>query len=153
MTSGVIFLFYSKRAVYACAFVFGGTVYGAVETLWRGHTHPTMLLVGGVCFAVMYGINTHFRPRTLAAALIGCTVITSAELLSGCIFNLWLGLDVWDYSGMRCNLFGQICLRYSVYWALLSMPAFRLCGILEKAVYSASAAPASSSAENSSSSL
>lgn len=145
-------MFYRKNVGYVSAFLFGGAVYGAIETLWRGHTHPTMILVGGVCFAAMYFIRLRFRPSLIAAAAAGCAVITSAELLSGCIFNLWLGLDVWDYGGEPFNLLGQICLRYCIYWAILSVPAFAMCGVLEKAVgdYSASAASAS---ENSSLSL
>ena len=147
---------------YASAFAFGGAVYGAVETLWRGHTHPTMLFVGGFCFFVMYRINLKMRPNAIRAAFIGGAVITSAELLSGCVLNLWLGLNVWDYSGLRFNLAGQICLLYSFFWMLLSVPAFALCGVLEKAsayvreLYSAEpslTASASSDSENSPSSL
>lgn len=156
MASGVIFLKFRNPAEYLCAFVFGGVVYGAVETLWRGHTHPTMLFVGGVCFFAMYLMNKRSRPKPWLAAVYGCAVITTAELLSGVVFNLWLGLDVWDYSALPFNLSGQICLRYSFFWAVLSVPAFKMCGLLEKAVTDAgnySAASEASASENSSSSL
>ncbi len=147
---------------YLSAFAFGGTVYGAVETLWRGYTHPTMIFVGGLCFFVMYRINLKVRPNAIRAAFIGGAVITTAEFLFGCALNLWLGLDVWDYSGFRFNLAGQICLLYSFLWMLLSVPAFALCGVFEKAsacvreIYStdpSSATSDSSDSENSSLSL
>lgn len=146
----------------AAAFALGGTAYGAVETLWRGHTHPTMIFVGGLCFFAMYRINQALRPNVIRAAVIGGAVITTTELLSGCILNLWLEFDVWDYSGLRFNLAGQICLLYSFLWMILSVPAFALCSVFEKAsacvreIYSAdpsSATSASSDSENSSLSL
>lgn len=41
----------------------------------------------------------------------------------GCIVNLWLGWDVWDYSGMVFNILGQVCLAYWMLWVALSLPA------------------------------
>lgn len=131
------------------AFVFGGVLYGAVETLWRGYTHPTMLIVGGICFAVIYELGCVFGRRPiLTEAVTGAVVITSAELISGCICNLWLGMDVWDYSDRALNLYGQICALYSLYWAILSPAAFYLCRVICLAVgddaHSASAAASAS---------
>ena len=37
-------------------------------------------------------------PVALQAAA-GAAVVLAVEFASGCILNLWLGLDVWDYSG------------------------------------------------------
>lgn len=54
--------------------------------------------------------------------LIGSIVITSIEFLSGCIVNVWLKMDIWDYSAMPINILGQICPIYSLLWALLSIP-------------------------------
>ena len=31
-------------------FSFGALGYGLIEILWRGHTHPSMLTAGGICF-------------------------------------------------------------------------------------------------------
>lgn len=136
------------------AFVFGGVLYGAVETAWRGYTHPTMLFVGGVCFAAIYAIDRKCGKLPIyMEALIGGGLITTAELLSGCLFNLWLRMDVWDYSGQPLNLLGQICALYSLYWAILSPAAFFLCRVLGEAVgdgHSASAAGSTSSEYSSS---
>ena len=41
------------------------------------------------------------------------------EFVSGCIINLWLGLGVWDYSGMAGNLLGQVCPAFGLLWFLI----------------------------------
>ena len=33
--------------------VIGGVTYMGIETLWRGHTHWSMGLLGGVCFVLI----------------------------------------------------------------------------------------------------
>ena len=52
--------------------------------------------------------------------------ITSIEFISGIIINLWLSLNVWDYSNIPFNLFGQVCLKYTVIWFFLSLAAILL---------------------------
>lgn len=106
----------------------GGLCYGAVEVLWRGYTHWTMLVLGGVLFVLLGGLNewlTWDMPLALQA-ILGAVVVTAAEFLAGLALNLWLGLDVWDYSGMWGNFLGQICPAYSALWVLLSAVAIVL---------------------------
>ena len=43
-----------------------------------------------------------------------------------------LGWNVWDYSSMPLNLYGQICLPFSGLWFLLCIPAFGICSIAAK---------------------
>lgn len=69
-------------------------------------------------------------------ALIGTAVITVVEFASGCVLNLWLGLNIWDYSDLPLNVLGQVCLLYAVLWYFLALPVivvddylrWRLCG-------------------------
>lgn len=123
----------SKRntALHLGLFVIGGLAYTAIELLWRRRTHPSMFLVGGACFELMGGIHTRYRRRPLLLRCGVCSLaVTAVEFLSGCVLNRWLKLGVWDYSHMRFNLLGQVCLLYSVLWMLLSIPAaplYRLC--------------------------
>ena len=37
----------------------GGTTYFGIEMLWRGHSHWTMALVGGICFVLIGAINEY----------------------------------------------------------------------------------------------
>ena len=48
---------------------------------------------------------------------------TAAELVAGLILNVWLGLGIWDYSGLWGNLWGQICPRFALLWCVLAVPA------------------------------
>lgn len=109
-------------------FMVGGSLYAAIEILWRGYTHWTMAVLGGFCFVICGGLNEWLSWDTPLSiqALICCLVITAAELVAGLILNLWLGLDIWDYGGLPYNLAGQICLGYSCLWYLLSIPAIVL---------------------------
>lgn len=54
---------------------------------------------------------------------IGSAIVTGAELVTGMILNVWLGLGVWDYSGMPFNYKGQICLPFSILWIFVSIAA------------------------------
>ena len=37
-------------------FFIGAAGYGLLEILWRGYTHWTMLICGGICFFLIYHI-------------------------------------------------------------------------------------------------
>ena len=115
-----------NRLLHLCLFTIGGLCYNLIELLWRGRTHPSMFAVGGVCFEWIGVVHTRSRrsfPARCGLCAVGITVI---ELVSGCILNRWLKLNVWDYSKMRCNILGQVCLLYSAFWLVLSAVAFPL---------------------------
>lgn len=113
---------------YITLFDTGGILYLAIEIIWRGHSHWTMFVLGGLCF-VCLGLLNEVIPWEMPLwqqALIGACIITGLEFLTGCIVNLWLGLGVWDYSGMPGNLFGQICPQYFLLWVPVSTAAIVL---------------------------
>lgn len=104
-------------------FLIGSIGYSLIELLWRGFTHWTMAVTGGICFSALYFLNCRYESAPLwRKCLNGSLLITAAELIVGCIVNLGLHWQVWDYSQMPLNLWGQICLPYSGLWFLLSMP-------------------------------
>ncbi|MDD5923848.1 MAG: hypothetical protein PUC88_03535 [Clostridia bacterium] len=106
----------------------GGLLYGGLELLWRRRTHWSMIITGGLCVLLLYRTFDKFKGLTLLIkCIIGSAIITSIEFAVGCIVNLWLKLDVWDYSRLHFNLLGQICPLYSLFWALLSIPVVLLC--------------------------
>ena len=108
----------------AVLFLIGGKAYTWIEILWRGFTHWSMFLLGGGCFVIMGLLNEYrfkWNQSLLIQSLISAVVITVLEFFTGCIVNLWLGWNVWDYSGLPCNLLGQICLQYFLLWIPLSM--------------------------------
>lgn len=118
----------TKVKKYGVLALIGGIIYGALEILVRGHTHWTMVTLGGVCFIAVGLINEIIpwnMPLTVQM-LIGSIIITALEFCCGCIVNLWLGWDVWDYSKLWGNFLGQICPLYSVIWYLVSLIAILL---------------------------
>jgi len=46
--------------------------------------------------------------------------VTVVELIFGVIFNIILGMNVWDYSNAPFNFLGQICPGYTLLWCGLS---------------------------------
>ena len=105
--------------------VIGGAIYVGIEMLWRGHRHPSMLILGGLCFGSIGLINELF-PWELGIvwqALIGGTMVTCLEFITGVIVNIWLKLGVWDYSGLPLNILGLVCLPFYFAWVGLSVVA------------------------------
>ena len=106
----------------------GGLIYICCELLFRGYSHWTMFLVGGICFLCIGAINEliPWEMPLWQQAIVGAAVVTLIEFVSGCILNIWLGWDVWDYSGMPFNLLGQICLPFTAIWFALAIVAIIL---------------------------
>ena len=112
-------------------FLFGGFGYGLIEILWRGRTHWSMVLCGGFCFLLMYLISG--LPLSLIKkCLLSTAAICAVEFYTGCLVNLRLGWQIWDYSAERFNVLGQICPRFALLWLLLSLPGLRLCELLRR---------------------
>nr|WP_297177127.1 hypothetical protein [uncultured Agathobaculum sp.] len=104
--------------------VIGGVTYMGIETLWRGYTHWSMGILGGVCF-VLIGLLDEIQdhPPLVLQMLEGAALVTALELITGLIVNRWLGWGVWDYSDMPLNLWGQVCLPFAAAWFFLSAAA------------------------------
>ena len=98
-------------------FLFGAAGYYVLETLWRGYSHWSMALAGGISLLAMMKVFAKLKNAPLYfKALVGGTIITAVEFLFGMIFNRILGMGVWDYSNVWGNILGQICPIYSIIW-------------------------------------
>lgn len=56
----------------------GGVTYYAIELLWRGYSHISMLILGGICF-VLLGLINELLPWNMGLlwqALIGSGIVT-----------------------------------------------------------------------------
>ena len=113
--------------------VIGGLMYMGIEILWRGHTHWTMGVLGGLCF-VLIGLldEVQDHPPMLLQMVQGAAIVTALELIVGLIVNRWLGWNVWDYSDMPGNLWGQICPQFAAAWLVLSWAAVKLENLMHK---------------------
>ena len=95
----------------------------SIEILYRGYTHWSMGILGGISFVSIGLINEILSWDTPLAiqALIGSIMITLYEFITGVILNIWLGLGIWNYSNLSFNILGQICLPFSIIWYFLSI--------------------------------
>lgn len=103
-----------------------GAIYYVIEGIWRiprgGYANIAMLPIGGLCGLAVGYINQipkFYQMKVLHQSLIGAALVLCVEFLAGLILNVWLGLGLWDYSGLPFNLMGQICLIYGVLWVFL----------------------------------
>lgn len=113
----------SKIKKYEFLFFVGATIYVIIEKLYRGYSHWTMFLLGGICFIALGLINEviPWDMPLLFQMFIGGVIITVLELITGFVVNIWLGWNVWDYSELPFNLWGQISLFSSIGWVGLSL--------------------------------
>ena len=113
-------------------FTVGGVGYPIIEYLWRGYSHWTMELVGGICFLAIFETEKRLKNSPLLLkCLLSASIITTVELISGILFNVIMNMDIWNYSDMPCNFIGQICLPYTFLWFLLSFPLLYLCRFIQ----------------------
>lgn len=106
---------------YLTLFLVGGAFYYALEVLFRGYSFLAMAGCGGLCFIICGVINEKSRCMPLVLQqLIAASGITVIEFIFGLILNVWLGLNMWDYSNMPGNILGQICPQFMVLWFFLS---------------------------------
>jgi len=110
---------------YGLLFLLGALLYPVLEIVFRGFSHWSMALAGGICLAVIHLIDNNLKSRSLLLrCLISAIFITETEFLIGCAVNIIGGMNVWDYSHIPYNILGQICPRFTFIWFLISFPAF-----------------------------
>lgn len=118
-------------------FLIGGGLYFCIEMIFRGRSHWTMFICGGVCFLII-GFLNEFEERgtPLVWQMVNAAfIITGIELAFGYILNVRLGLQIWDYSNLPLNIMGQVCPQFSVLWFLVSLPAIVLDDIIRWKVF------------------
>lgn len=126
---------WGKAVLSMLLWTWGGTVYFLLEVAYKTATgHPeriswTMLVLAILlCVPVeRCGEQLPWECPLWLQALSCAALVTVTELAAGLILNVWLGLDVWDYSALPLNFLGQICLPFALAWwglCLLFIPAF-----------------------------
>lgn len=121
---------------YGFSFLVGGLLYGIIEVLYKGNTHISMIIAGGIAFVLIGVLNEGKKnPSLIGQMVVSAMIITIVELITGLIVNEWLHLNVWDYSHLPYNLRGQICLLFTCLWFLLSLPAIFLDDFIRQFVF------------------
>lgn len=117
----------------AVFFTVGGAGYGAIEILWRGYTHWSMVIAGGICFMIFSRIAKKYKRHSLAFKAVLCALsVTLVEGIFGIIFNIILKKNVWDYSYMPLNIMGQVCPFFTLLWGILGFLFIPLADAMNK---------------------
>ncbi|NLY71528.1 MAG: hypothetical protein GX076_07630 [Clostridiales bacterium] len=116
-------------------FIIGAILYCSIEILFRGYTHWTMFLAGGLCLVILYHAFLRYKELSLfKKCLLGALIITFVEFIFGCVFNLFFNWNVWDYSHFRFNFMGQVCLLFTILWFFISIPVVLFINYLKQMV-------------------
>ena len=116
-----------ERVLSMLLWTWGGTVYFLLEVAYKtatGHQESiswTMLVLAIIlCIPVeRAGYQLPWDCPLWLQAMACAALVTITEFFAGCVLNLWIGLDIWDYSSLPLNLMGQICLPFSLVWLVL----------------------------------
>ena len=112
-------------------FYIGGTAYMILEFLWRGRSHGSMFLLGGLCFLLVGSGALKFSKIPVPVRpILGAAVITALELATGLLVNQ--DHRVWDYRDQMFQFQGQICLAFSLFWVPVSLAAMELYALTHK---------------------
>lgn len=121
-----------KVSEYLVLFALGGTIYYTFEMLFRGYSHWSMFVLGGLClvFFAQQGLWVKWADP-LWLQVVRCVIfVTAAEFITGMIVNKWMKWDVWDYSDQPFQLFGQICAPFTILFSGLCVLGLFLTGYL-----------------------
>lgn len=101
-----------------------GFIYCMIEILFRGWSHWSMFVLAG--FLGIFCIDSinnvlSFDCDYIVQILISTILCTIGEGISGIILNVWLQLNVWDYSKMTFGtfFFGQCNVLFCFAWILI----------------------------------
>ena len=124
----------SKRLKkYALLFMIGAAGYGSIEVIWRGYTHWSMMIAGGLCFMLFSFVAERMGGRRILIKAAVCALgVTFIEFIFGVIFNLILKMDVWDYSNMPFNILGQVCPLFALLWMGIAIAFLPLADIINQ---------------------
>lgn len=106
---------------YLLIFMIGGCAYYYTEVAVRGWSHWSMFVLGGMCF-LFFSLQkkAYWWNQSIFCQMFRClTFLLIGEFITGCMVNLWKGWNVWDYSQVPLNLYGQICFPMALIFAIL----------------------------------
>ena len=121
-----------KLSEYLFFWALGGCIYYVFEIIFRGFSHWSMFILGGICFLFFYiqGSLLHWEDPLWKQVLRCIVFVTAMDFITGIIVNKWLHMSVWDYSGLPMQLFGQICLPFMIIFSGLCLMGIYISGYL-----------------------
>ena len=114
---------------YLILFFTYGCIYYCIELIYRGFSDVSMIITAGFSGIAIGLLNEFFSWETpfWKQCMLGAIIVTVLECITGYIVNIWLGMNVWDYSNLPLSFFhGQINLFFTIAWFFLSAIAIIL---------------------------
>lgn len=116
-----------KKILSILLWTWGGTVYFMLEVLWKtASNEPEKISWTMLVLAIFLTISVErcgyqlpWEIPLVLQSLLCATLVTISELIAGIILNIWLNLNIWDYSSLPFNLMGQICPQFFLIWWIL----------------------------------
>ncbi|MGC4019848.1 MAG: hypothetical protein QM793_11895 [Muricomes sp.] len=121
-----------KLSEYLFFWTLGGTIYYTFEMVFRGFSHWSMFVLGGLCmvFFAQQGLWMKWEDPLWLQVIRCALFVVSAEFITGIIVNKWMGWNVWDYSDQVFHVFGQICAPFAILFSGLCAMGIFLTGYL-----------------------
>lgn len=98
---------------------FGGSAYVTIEVFFRSRSHWSMFVLAAISFVFVGLLNEKTEISIVHQVIIGTIVLTLFEFITGCIVNIYFGLNIWDYSNLPFNILGQICPQFCLLWGIV----------------------------------
>ena len=118
---------------YSLLFILGAVGYAAIEVIFRGRTHWSMMIAGGLCLILFSMVSELLSGKSILLKAALCAVgVTAIEFIFGVIFNIWLGMGVWDYSDRSFNILGQVCPAFTIIWAGIAIAFLPLADVINR---------------------
>lgn len=104
-------------------FLLGGCIYYSFEIIFRGFSHWSMFILGGLAlwFCTWQGMILEWMEPLWKQVLYCIIFVTSLEFVTGLIVNKAFHWNVWDYSDQPLQLFGQICVPFMIIFSGLCL--------------------------------
>ncbi|MBR4589371.1 MAG: hypothetical protein IKO36_01800 [Bacteroidaceae bacterium] len=125
-------------------FFTGFCIYITIETIFRGYSFPFSGVMGGLSVILIDKVNDYISwdVDLFWQALYGTCLITSMEFVVGLVAKYTPLLPVmWDYSSIPFNIYGVICLPFSIAWFFLSIVAIFLADAINYYIFDDTVVP------------
>ncbi|MFR1708677.1 MAG: putative ABC transporter permease [Clostridium sp.] len=126
-------------------FFFYGFLGWIIENLFsyctRGHFQKDGFLRGpfkpmyAIAMSILVSLNLIFHINIFLLVLLCFIIPTIVEYITGIIMRNQFNKNYWDYSELKCNFNGIICLDFSIAWTLLSFIGVKYLQILVDGAY------------------
>lgn len=111
---------------------------GIKYATFAGWTSLWMIFVGGFCGLFLGLMNEFEFSRKIPyyiRVILGVIIVFIIELLCGIVLNIFLKLEVWNYSNLPLNICGQISILYIPVWLFICPLAFWIDDLLRYIIY------------------